>query len=168
MKSKLSIIAGILSLLVTSCIGYDDNASQSDTGKNVITLGAEINQVAVTRVNDNGFCDGDVMGVYIVDYNGENPGTLLTNGNRADNLRHTYDEANRKWNSAYDVYWKDEHTAIDIYGYYPWGSPEDVNNYSISVKANQNKAAEGEELGGYEASDFLWGKLQRLPLPQIP
>lgn len=162
MKSKLSIIAGILSLLVTSCIGYDDNASQSDTGKNVITLGAEINQVAVTRVNDNGFCDGDVMGVYIVDYNGENPGTLLTNGNRADNLRHTYDEANRKWNSAYDVYWKDEHTAIDIYGYYPWGSPEDVNNYSISVKANQNKAAEGEELGGYEASDFLWGKVAKV------
>ena len=74
-----------------------------DTGRGngkKITLSGEIDQLAVTRVNDNGFADGDVMGVYIVDYNGNTPGTLLLNGNRADNVRHTYDAANAKWNSA--------------------------------------------------------------------
>ena len=36
----------------------------------------------------------DVMGVYIVDYEGNKPGTLKVNGNRGDNVRHTFDEPN--------------------------------------------------------------------------
>ena len=28
-----------------------------------VVVSGEIDQVAVTRVNDNGFCDGDIMGV---------------------------------------------------------------------------------------------------------
>lgn len=162
MKSRISLLAGILPLLLVSCLGYDEVVPENDLNKKVISLSAEINQVAVTRVNDNGFCNGDVMGVYIVDYNGENPGTLLSKGNRADNLRHTYDEANSKWNSAYDVYWKDENTAIDIYGYYPFASPDNVNNYPFTIRTDQNTSAEGEELGGYEASDFLWGKVEKV------
>lgn len=163
MKTKLSLLlAGLLPLVLASCIGNESIVPGNEINKKVISLSAEINQVAVTRVNDNGFCNGDVMGVYIVDYNGETPGTLLTKGNRADNLRHTYDEANSKWNSAYDVYWKDDKTSIDIYGYYPFSSPEDVNNYSFTIQDNQNKAAEGENLGGYEASDFLWGKVEKV------
>ena len=162
MKRKLSFGIGIITALLCSCTGFDDINSIPNQNKKAITLSAEINQVAVTRVNDNGFCNGDVMGVYIVDYNGDTPGTLQNNGNRADNLRHTYDEANRKWNSAYDVYWKDEKTAIDIYGYYPFGTPDNVNSYSFTVQADQNKPSEGEDLGGYEASDFLWGKVEKV------
>lgn len=162
MKRKLLYVTGVLSALLCSCTGFDDIKNVPTQDKKAITLSAEINQVAVTRVNDNGFCNGDVMGVYIVDYNGDTPGTLQNNGNRADNLRHTYDEANRKWNSAYDVYWKDEKTAIDIYGYYPFGTPDNVNSYSFTVQADQNKPAEGEDLSGYEASDLLWGKVEKV------
>ena len=85
-----------------------------------ITLSGEIEQLAISRVNDNGFCDGDEMGVYIVDYEGNTPGILQNTGNRGTNVKHTFDEAAYKWNSAYDVYWKDDHTPIDIYGYYPF------------------------------------------------
>ena len=98
----------------------------------------EINQVSVTRVNDNGFCDGDVMGVYIVDYDGNTPGTLQLSGNRGDNVRHTFDEAAYKWNSAYDLYWKDKHTHIDVYGYYPFGSPESIDAYAFTVQRDQS------------------------------
>ena len=142
--------------------GCSDDLFTDDTGRGngkKITLSGEIDQLAVTRVNDNGFADGDVMGVYIVDYNGNTPGTLQLNGNRADNVRHTFDEAAYKWNSAYDIYWKDDHTHVDIYGYYPFGSPESIDAYPFTVERDQSKPSEDGTMGGYEASDFLWGKV---------
>lgn len=165
---KTSIIHKSLTLLVFPLVALtacnDDWSQDGGTGnsKNRIQLSGEIEQVAVTRVNDNGFCDGDVMGVYIVDYEGSNPGTLKSSGNRGDNVRHTFDEANYQWNSAYDVYWKDNHTPIDIYGYYPFGSPTDVSTYEFETKKDQSKEATENELGGYEASDFLWGKAEKV------
>ena len=136
---------------------FGPNGSQEENRRPIV-LSGEIEQVAVTRVNDNGFCDGDEMGVYIVDYQGSTPGTLQNSGNRGNNVKHTFDEAAYKWNSAYDVYWKDDHTHIDIYGYYPFGSPEDVNAYAFEVKKAQSTTTTSNEMGGYEASDFLWGK----------
>lgn len=146
-------------LALTACNDdtFGPNGAQENSGRPIVLAG-EIDQVAVTRVNDNGFCDGDEMGVYIVDYQGSTPGTLQNSGNRGNNVKHTFDEAAYKWNSAYDVYWKDDHTHIDIYGYYPFGSPEDVNAYSFKVKKDQSAVATANEMGGYEASDFLWGK----------
>lgn len=150
-------------LMLTACDDDFAGANGEKLGQQQpIMLSGEIEQVAVTRVNDNGFCDGDVMGVYIVDYEGSTPGTLQNSGNRGTNVRHTFDEANYKWNSAYDIYWKDKNTSIDVYGYYPFGSPAEVTAYEFEVQKDQNKAAEGNTLGGYEASDFLWGKAENI------
>lgn len=129
-------------------------------GKDKIELSCEINQLAVTRVNDNGFCNGDVMGVYIVDYNGNTPGKLTTNDNHVNNLRFTFDEPNNKWNSAYDIYWIDKHTHIDVYGYYPYANPESIEDYKFEVKRDQSTESATGEMGGYEASDFLWGSVK--------
>lgn len=150
----------MLALFTTAACNDDTFGPNGPEGNSerLITLSGEIEQVAVTRVNDNGFCDGDAMGVYIVDYQGNTPGTLQNNGNRGNNVKHTFDEAAYKWNSAYDVYWKDEHTHIDIYGYYPFGAPEDVNAYPFEVQKDQSTTTTNNEMGGYEASDFLWGK----------
>ena len=155
----------LLIYIITVChllAGCSDDLFGGDESRgsgNRITLSGEIDQLAVTRVNDSGFADGDVMGVYIVDYNGNTPGTLQPSGNRADNVRHTYDAANAKWNSAYDIYWKDDHTHIDVYGYYPFGSPESIDAYPFTVERDQSKPSEDGVMGGYEASDFLWGKV---------
>jgi hypothetical protein len=145
-------------LMLTSCNDNEalEGVSQGQDSR-IISLSGEIDQVAVTRVNDNGFCDGDIMGVYVVDYNGNTPGILATNGNRGTNVPHTFDEAAYKWNSAYDIYWKDDHTHVDIYGYYPYASPTDVNAYAFEVQKDQTRN-NGDEMGSYEASDFLWGK----------
>lgn len=154
-------IGALSTLMLMSC---NDNEVVEDTSlkgsSGVISLSGEIDQVVVTRVNDSGFCDGDVMGVYIVDYQGSAPGTLVGSGNRGNNVQHTFDEAAYKWNSAYDIYWKDKNTHVDIYGYYPFGTPTAVNNYEFEVQKDQTKAAENGNLGGYEASDFLWGKAE--------
>ena len=157
---KMMVASCMLSaLLLTACNDNDrmEGVEPAPEG-GVISLSGEIDQVAVTRVNDNGFCDGDVMGVYVVDYEGNNPGKLANHGNRATNVAHTFDEKNFKWNSAYDIYWKDNHTHVDIYGYYPIGAPTDVNAYTFELQKDQSKAAENGVLGGYEQSDFLWGK----------
>lgn len=155
---KYIVFSAVSALMLMSC---NDNEITEGVSRgqdsNVISLSGEIDQVAVTRVNDNGFCDGDIMGVYIVDHNGNTPGTLATKGNRGTNVPHTFDEAAYKWNSAYDIYWKDDRTHVDIYGYYPYGTPTDVNEYAFEVQKDQTKN-NGDEMGSYEASDFLWGK----------
>ena len=151
-----------ITICVVLCAGcaeglFGEDGTQHCTRR--IELSGEIDQVAVTRVNDGGFCDGDGMGIYIVDYKAGTPGTLQQSGNRADNVCYTYDEANRKWNSDYDVYWKDFHTHIDVYGYYPYVKSVNIDNYTFNVQRDQSTATADGKIGGYEASDFLWGKL---------
>ena len=151
-----------ITVCVVLCAGcadrlFSEDGTQHSTRR--IELSGEIDQVAVTRVNDGSFCDGDGMGIYIVDYNADIPGTLQQSGNRADNVCYTYDEANCKWNSDQDVYWKDNHTHIDVYGYYPYANPESIDSYTFNVQRDQSTATADGKMGGYEASDFLWGKL---------
>ena len=158
LKYTLLYIVALASFILSGCSEHLFSDDQQHEG-NRILLSGDIEQVAVTRVNDNGFCNGDKMGVYIVDYEGDYPGTLKTSGNRGDNVLHTFDEANYKWNSAYDLYWKDKHTPIDVYGYYPFANPESIEDYQFEVQKDQSKASEEGNMGGYEASDFLWGKV---------
>lgn len=151
----MAVAVGVM-LLAGCADGLFGEDGSTDSGDR-IQLSGDIDQLAVTRVNDNGFCDGDCMGVYVVDYRAGTPGTLQLSGNRADNVRHTYDASAGKWNSAYDIYWKDKHTHIDVYGYYPFANPESIDNYQFEVQRNQSTASEDGNMGGYEASDFLWG-----------
>ena len=151
-----------ITICVVLCAGCADGLFGEDGTQHCtrrIELSGEVDQVAVTRVNDGGFCDGDGMGIYIVDYKAGTHGTLQQSGNRADNVCYTYDEANRKWNSDYDVYWKDFHTHIDVYGYYPYAKSVNIDNYTFNVQRDQYNATADGKMGGYEASDFLWGKL---------
>ncbi len=163
-RNRLSLGAAGLALATAATLAAcsDDltgGGSSAGDGRDRITLSSEIDQLAITRVNDNGFCDGDVMGVYIVDYDGTTPGTLQLSGNRGDNVRHTFDEEAYEWNSAYDLYWKDKHTPIDVYGYYPFGSPESIEEHPFTVQRDQSTTTDENGMGGYEASDFLWGKV---------
>ena len=154
----LYYMVALVAMLFTGC-SDDFFGSNEQHDSNRIQLSGDIDQIAVTRVNDNGFCNGDVMGVYIVDYDGNTPGTLKVSGNRGDNVRHTFDEPNYKWSSAYDLFWKDKHTHIDVYGYYPFANPESIEDYQFEVQKDQSSTTSEGEMGGYEASDFLWGKV---------
>ena len=160
MKTSRHIIGALALMSLASCAldepGFDPVVEDAD--RKPIVISGSISQEYATRANDEGFCNGDVVGIYVVDYDGSTPGVLQNEGNRADNVRFTFDETSYKWVPAYEIYWKDKNTHIDLYGYYPWGSPEDVETYAFEVEKNQNKEAENGQLGGYEASDFLWGK----------
>lgn len=46
-----------------------------------------------------------------------------------------------------------------MYGYYPFANPESIDDYQFEVQRDQNCVSENGNMGGYEASDFLWGKV---------
>ena len=78
----------MLCILLAACSDslFDGDGGKL-TGEDRIQLSGSIEQLSLTRVGDNCFCDGDVMGVYVVDYNGGTPGTLKPSGHRCDNVR---------------------------------------------------------------------------------
>lgn len=158
MKSKHLLIGGILTVVLGACSYEPDEMSVAVDQSCPIQLFNEIEQVATTRVNDEGFCDGDGVGIYVVNYEEGLPGQLVTEGNQADNVRYVYDEANGKWIPDESVYFRDKNTHVDIIGYYPYGSPSSVDSYAFEVSKDQSTEAANGLLGGYEASDFLWGK----------
>ncbi len=124
-----------------------------------IEISGAINQQYTTRVDDGGFCNGDEIGLYGVNYSNENTvaGTLVDEGNQVDNARYTFDEANNKWNSAGNIYYKDVKTNIDLYAYYPYAHPNSVSQYAFEVAQDQSG---NTTVDGYAASDFLWAKAE--------
>ena len=147
---------------LVSCTADADRqgpAPESPDGLIPVELFNEISQVAVTRVNDEGFCDGDAVGIYVVNYENGAPGQLLVEGNQGDNVRYTYDEANMKWVPESPVYFKDKKTPVDIYGYYPYMTPVSIDEQPFSVALDQSAPESDGQLSGYEASDFLWSNV---------
>ena len=125
-----------------------------------INIYNSINQVQ-TRATAAGFVDKDAVGLFAVNYTEKNAkaGTLVSEGNQADNVKYVFDEANHKWVPVRSVYYKDVNTNVDLYLYYPYQSGiSDVNSFPFEVRKDQSSEATEASLCGYEASDFLWGK----------
>ena len=165
MKHKLLLTLGIAVLSLVGCTqDVEVNVPEASAPKIMeIKIDGNINQESTTRVNDNGFCDGDGVGIYAVNYDNGVPGTLLENGNQANNVRYVYNEEDCTWTPDYPIYYRDNVTPVDIIGYYPYnGALENVNNYSFEVQQDQSTTVEESLLGGYEASDFLWGKVENV------
>lgn len=162
-KHYYYLITCLTALLLAACQN-ETPVERTHRAEFKLTLAGEIDQLYLSRVNDNGFADGDVMGVYVVDYVSQQPGKLKASGNRGTNVKHTFDEPNFKWNSSYDIYFRDDKTPVDIYGYYPYSAknPEDPENYAFQVQHDQQIAAHDGLLSGYERSDFLWGKVAKV------
>lgn len=155
MKKMFTIIA-CLPLLFVGCVR--ETLRQDSLGETIIRLSGNVTQSYQTKADAAGFADGDRIGVYVVDYNGNEAGELRNDGNRADNVWFEFNAGSGSWTSAHDIYWKDSHTHADIYGYYPFTSVADVSALPFEVRRNQAEEAIEGMLSGYEASDFLWGK----------
>lgn len=147
---------------VISCFNEEQMQLDKDGGdetKSELLLSAEIYQQYVTRANDNGFADGDKIGVFIVNHKDGLSQELALTGNYADNVMFTYNDEDGKWTGAYQLYWEDKNTPVDAYGYYPFdGELSSVTAYPFSVQRRQNESVGQTDITGYEASDFLWAK----------
>lgn len=131
-------------------------------GANVLKLQGTIDQEYVTRADDSGFASGDRMGIYVIDYDGDVPGTLKESEHRASNVLYTYNADDNTWSSSAKLYWKDAVTPIDIYGYYPGIEHiENPSEYRLEVNYRQDVMPSDGTMSNYEASDFLWGKVTK-------
>ncbi|MBE6175379.1 MAG: hypothetical protein E7146_00030 [Rikenellaceae bacterium] len=165
MKHKLLLTLGIAVTALVGCRQDVDVIVPEATAPKImeIKIDGTINQENTTRVNDNGFCDGDGVGIYVVNYQNGVPGTMLDEGNQADNVRYLFNESENRWTPDYPIYYYDKVTPVDIIGYYPYVSNMDnVNAYSFELAKDQSTDAANGLMGGYEASDFLWGKAENI------
>ena len=128
-----------------------------------ISLDGSIKQVA-TKATAEGFETGDALGLYAVNYEDSNqtPGTLLAEGNQADHVKYIFNFENWQWTPVKKVYYKDINTNVDLYVFYPHAEPESIETYNFEVHKDQSKAKTTTTLGGYEASDFLWAKVENV------
>jgi hypothetical protein len=98
-----------------------------------------------TRATDSSFENNDVIGVFMV-YGG----SFQSSGNYMNNTKYT--NTNGVWKTDASFYWRDQTTAADFYGYYPYVSNiSDATSYSFNVNSDQSAQA------NYKSSDFLWG-----------
>lgn len=159
MKRFLTLLSCAAALLMAGCTNDLDEGlfDGSTSGVPAIVIDGSIHQNYTTRVDDGGFCGGDQVGLYGVNYTDDNStaGTLLESGNQVDNALYTYNEENHTWTARGGVYYKDANTNIDLYAYYPYSSPESVSAYPFEVMADQSGAG---VVDGHSMSDFLWGK----------
>lgn len=166
MKKKLLFGLSLAALSLVSCTqDIDEPTPIVPTPEGAITMNisGSIDQVSTTRVNDDGFCNGDGFGLYAINYENGVPGTLLEHGNQANNVRYVFNESEYTWTPDYPVYYRDNVTPVDMIGYYPYnGALENVNNYNFEVQQDQSITVETTLMGGYEASDFLWGKVENV------
>ena len=137
----------------------DQDVSHGETYK--VSIHSDIFQQPATKVTTDGFCTGDEVGVYLVNYDGATPGALKVEDNQADNVRFTFNETG-DWVSDYDIYYKDNETNVDMYGYYPYAAPTSIEAYPFEVARDQSKGAEQGQMAAYEASDFLWAKTKNV------
>lgn len=150
-----------MAAMLTSCLSEPD--FEPVEGGIPIKVDGSVNQLP-TKVNAQGFEDGDALGLYAVNYENSNqtPGTLRDEGNQADHVKYVFDEKNWKWNPVRPVYYKDVNTNVDIYAFYPHAEPSSVSAYNFEVQKDQSAAESKSKLSGYEASDFLWGKSENV------
>lgn len=148
MKLKIRFGALMLpTLALFACSQNEDNVIDQPSSAEKIEI--KINAGSGSRATDYGFETNDCIGLYVVNYNGSTPGTLLNTGNHVDNMRFTY---NGLWTPDKAIYWKDAYTHADFYLYYPYSEVTSVTAHPFTVKNDQSTEV------AYKSSDFMVGK----------
>lgn len=150
MKKNILFLA-VASLLLVAC----DNQSLDNQYPNEIRINASLGETRATLSN---FEQGDKMSLYAVEYNGEEVAEVQTAGNYINNEEMTYDGS--EWSSARTLYWSEN--PCDFYGFYPYRPTGSMKDVYFEVATDQSKPKEDGVLGGYEASDLMWAKAEKV------
>lgn len=142
----------LFTALQAGCSGGQDSSELNTPPNHPPKENLEIKispSVTDSRATDYGFETGDCIGLYVVNYYGDNPGTLSNSGNHVTNMRFSY---NGIWTPDSQVTWGDDETHADFYVYYPYSSVHSVNAYEFDVQNDQSAES------AYKASDLMIGK----------
>lgn len=151
MKKNIFILA-VATLLMLGC---NKGVDTSVINPNEIRVEASVKQ---TRAAGTSFEIGDKMGLYAVEYNGDEVASLQVAGNFINNEALTYNGS--AWVGGRTLYWSDK--PCDFYGIYPYQEPATVSEYLFDLPTNQNSPETDDALSGYEAADLLWAKATKV------
>ena len=151
MKKNIFILA-VATLLMSGC---NKGVDTSVINPNEIRVEASVKQ---TRAAGTSFEIGDKMGLYAVEYNGDEVASLQVASNFINNEALTYNGS--AWVGGRTLYWSDK--PCDFYGIYPYQEPATVSEYLFDLPTDQNSPETDDALSGYEAADLLWAKATKV------
>ena len=151
MKKNIFILA-VATLLMVGC---ENDTDTSVIHPNEIRVEASVKQ---TRATGTSFEIGDKMGLYAVEYNGDNVAELQVAGNFINNEPLTYNGT--AWAGGRTLYWSEN--PCDFYAIYPCQKPATVSEYLFDLPTDQNSPETDNTLSGYEAADLLWAKATKV------
>lgn len=145
------IIFAALAILLVGC-SKDEWTDSLDNHE--IKVVASMN----SRATLSAFEKGDKMGLFAVEYAGNEAQPMQVGGNYLNNEPMVYNGT--KWASDLKLYWSE--AACDFYGIYPYQDIKSVENVLFEVATDQSQPETATALGGYEASDLMWAKAEKV------
>ena len=148
MKRFYILFASIAALM--SCNNIDLNVDRQDEIR--FNIGID------TKATSSSFESGDKLALYAVEYSTNDVPQLQIGGNFINNEKLTYDGS--VWTPANKLYWSDK--PCDFYALYPYQNLVSVEDHAFEIATDQNSAEGDGVLGGYEASDLLFAKAEKV------
>lgn len=138
-------------LAVSLAISCNDDKTENKpnvgpSGDIVVKLNPTIAQNEIVSE----FADGDRLGLYVVNYSGDNPGGVAASGNQVDNVAFEYSSATNSWRSEAEAYFLNKNTKVDLIAYTPHKRVSDIGNLFFSVASDQSE--------GVAPSRLMWGR----------
>lgn len=144
----------IFAALVILAAGCSNDETLETPNNQEIKVVANLN----TRATMTAFELGDKMGLFAVEYAGEEAPAMQVGGNYLNNEPMMYNGT--KWVSNRKLYWNE--SACDFYGIYPYQDIQSVENVLFEVATDQSIPESAETLSTYEASDIMWAKAEKV------
>ena len=144
----------IFAALTILAVGCSDNETVENLNNQEIKIVASLN----SRATMTNFESGDKMGLFAVEYVGDEPQIMQIGGNYLNNEPMIYD--GEVWSSSRKLYWSE--VACDFYGIYPYQNIESVDNTLFDVATDQSVPESAESISGYESSDLMYAKAEKV------
>lgn len=148
MKCNIKSIATVLLLTLglSSCTD-ESNEPETDNVSGKVAMTFTFSHPSESRATDTSFENGDAVGLFVA----ESTRLLEPSGNTLNNERLTFSASG--WTSGRKLYW--DKGIYNAYAYYPrLDDISSVSDLPFSVATDQ-RAVTGNEMDGYEISDFL-------------
>lgn len=118
-------------------------------------------EIPATKATATAFESGDAVSLYAVEYTADDAPELQISGNFLNNEKLTFNGS--KWETQRTLYWSDK--PCDFYALYPYQTFSSIESHPFEIAADQNSSKNGTTLGGYEASDLLFAKTEKVSRP---
>lgn len=152
MKKTITIIAAIAAFM--SCQKVDRLDLPMQDGRQIrIEM-----SMAATRVTGTSFEAEDEVALYAVEYASEAVPELQISGNFINNEKLIFNGSS--WIADKTLYWSDR--PCDFYALYPYQNLTSVEEHAFEIATDQNSTEADGVLGGYEASDLLFAKAEKV------